>query len=314
MTGTGLNLARRFFAATKPLLETRIPGIMERAAVGLVGEGSECFGFDDEISRDHDWGPAFCIWLPKAELVACASRLEEALAELPETFEGMPSRLIPERRAGRVGPQSIESFYARFTGLEKAPCNWQEWRSIPEEALAACTNGEVFQDGPGLFSARRTALLNFYPEDVRRKKMAARCMIMAQAGQYNLPRSLQRGEYGAAMLAAARFAEAALSMAFLLNRRPMPFYKWACRAARNLPLLGPDAVGLAELLAGTRWNDPAEGVPAVEAVEEYCTKIADMLRREGLASEGGDWLWTLGVSVQMGIREPDLRRLDVMRD
>lgn len=29
----------------------------EKIAVGLVGEGSQCFGFDDEISTDHDFGP-----------------------------------------------------------------------------------------------------------------------------------------------------------------------------------------------------------------------------------------------------------------
>ena len=314
MSRAGLDLARRFFTAVKPFLESRVPHIMERAAVGLVGEGSECFGFDDEISRDHDWGPAFCIWLPEAELADCAVSLEDTLAELPKRFEGLPTRLSPERRAGRVGPQSIESFYAHFTGLKAAPVSWQEWRSISENALAACTNGEVFQDGAGIFSAHRAELLNFYPEDVRRKKIAARCMVMAQAGQYNLPRSLQRGEYGTAMLAAARFAEAALSMAFLLNRRPMPFYKWACRAARELPQLGRAVAGLVEQLAATRWNEPAAGVPAVNAIEDYCADVASLLRKENLASESGDWLWTLGISVQLGILEPELRCLDVMKD
>ena len=314
MTGTGLDLARRFFTAVKPLLEERIPHIMERAAVGLVGEGSECFGFDDEISRDHDWGPAFCIWLPEAELAACSSRLEDVLEQLPKTFEGLPTRLSPERRGDRVGPQSIEGFYSHFTGLKTPPRNWREWRGIAEAALATCTNGEVFQDGAGIFSAHRTELLNFYPEDVLRKKIAARCMIMAQAGQYNLPRSLQRGEYGTVMLAAARFAEAALSIAFLLNRRPMPFYKWACRAARQLPRLGVEAANLTEQLSGTRWNDPTEGIPAINAIEAYCAGIASTLRNKNFASVPGDWLWTLGISVQQGIREPELRCLDVMRD
>ena len=315
---TGLALARRFFAVARPTLLMHAPEAMDHAAVGLVGEGSECFGFDDAISRDHDWGPGFCLWLPEACMERYAGQLETALAALPETFEGFPSRFTEKaRREGasdRIGVLSIEHFYHRLAGVTQPPATLQDWRRLSEEALAACTNGEVFQDTPGIFTSFRTALNAFYPEPVRRKKMAARCMIMAQTGQYNLPRSLRRGETGAAMLAAARFAEAALSMAFLIEKRPMPFYKWACRAAQQIGPLGAGAAELTKLLSCTNWNDPEQGFPALDAIERYCTETADRLRSQGLCQNGGNWLWALGPELQRTIEDPELRRLDVMRD
>ena len=69
MTENGLGLARRFFQASLPALNEHIPDIMACSAAGLVGEGSECLGFDDAISRDHDWGAAFCLWIPDALFV-----------------------------------------------------------------------------------------------------------------------------------------------------------------------------------------------------------------------------------------------------
>ena len=60
----GLELAELFYRECGiPMLEQHFPEQMARIAVGMVGPGSECFGFDDVISREHDWGPGFCLWL-----------------------------------------------------------------------------------------------------------------------------------------------------------------------------------------------------------------------------------------------------------
>ena len=62
----GLELSERYYNAYgRQMLETQFPQIIDQTAAGLVGQGSECFGFDDEISMDHDYGPSFCIWLPR---------------------------------------------------------------------------------------------------------------------------------------------------------------------------------------------------------------------------------------------------------
>ncbi|WP_294623920.1 DUF4037 domain-containing protein [uncultured Bilophila sp.] len=310
----GLDLSRAFWEqCARPLFRRELPAFLDRAAIGLVGEGSECFGYDDEISRDHDWGPAFCLWLPQGEWETWTDKVEPLLARLPDSYEGFPVRMAPERRMGRVGPLSIEGFYAKFTGLPHPPRDWKQWRAVPEHFLAVCTNGAVFSDVPGTFTAFRDALLTYYPEDVRLKKMAARCMGMAQAGQYNLLRSLRRGETATCMLAAARFSEQAISMIFLLTRRYMPFYKWAHRGVGELPVLGRETADCVTRLAGLDWTlgprleDKAGGI-----VETLCEAVAERLRAEGLSDAPGAWLLEHGPSVQSRITTPELLRLPVM--
>lgn len=55
-----LEICRRYFDTLgRPMIERNFPRLVGRYAAGMVGEGSGCFGFDDEISRDHDFGPGF---------------------------------------------------------------------------------------------------------------------------------------------------------------------------------------------------------------------------------------------------------------
>lgn len=195
---------------------------------GMVGEGSGCFGFDDEISRDHDFGPGFCIWLTDDDYDAYAADLSTAYRKLPGDFMGLDKR---KYRCGRkIGSHEDFRFYTSFTGCADIPGTSMDWFLISEANLAAVTNGQVFFDGLGEFSRIRKGLLGFYPRDVLLKKLTARCAVVSQSGQYNFQRCLDRNDLTAAALALLRFVENSISMAHLLVRKPTPFYKWSFRS------------------------------------------------------------------------------------
>ena len=67
----GLELSESYFEEFgKPMLERDFPDLLPHLAAGLCGSGSECFGFDDEVSRDHDFEPGFLIFLPGEDTVS----------------------------------------------------------------------------------------------------------------------------------------------------------------------------------------------------------------------------------------------------
>lgn len=62
---SGLELSQKFFYAFgEPMLKKNFSSILPEISIGLAGEGSECLGYDDEFSHDHDFGAGFCIWVP----------------------------------------------------------------------------------------------------------------------------------------------------------------------------------------------------------------------------------------------------------
>ena len=83
----GMDLARGYWESFgKDMLEKDFPEIAGLVAAGLCGSGSECLGYVDEVSGDHDFEPGFCLFLPDEETVdrRTAFRLERAYAALPK--------------------------------------------------------------------------------------------------------------------------------------------------------------------------------------------------------------------------------------
>ena len=300
----GLDQARALYEEFgRPMLHEQFPQLEGRVAVGLAGHGSECYGFDDEISRDHDFARGFCLWLTDEDDLLYGVALNRAYRSLPLGQSGPRSALAEDN----CGVRRSAFFYRRYTGCPGAPESWQQWLALPSHALAEATNGEVFRDDLGAFSAVREQLLHGMPEDVRKKKLAARLIEMAQSGQYNYPRCLRHGERGAAALELADFVRAACGAIYLLERRHMPYTKWMLRGMDGLPGLGGLRSALEFLLTGEDDEALRRGV-----IEDLCATVARELRAQGLSGGSWDYLEPHAFAVQRQIENPQIRALHIM--
>ena len=333
---SGLALAREYWEAHgKPLLAERYPEYRGRIAAGLIGHGSECYGFDDATSRDHDFGPGFCLWLTAEDHAAIGERLQADYEALPRVFRGVGPRLETRRASGqgrRVGVFEVGAFFEGVTGLRAAPPadRPHEWLMLEEATLAAATNGAVFADPHGALSGTRDGFRRM-PGDVRLALIGRRLGMMAQAGQYNVPRMLDRGDGEAAWLAAAEFIGAAASVVFLLNGPTtvgyLPYYKWRFAALRELGarpasrlhgvhrdladvqrLASAACFGGAGFGEGGKGAAPARAALAV-AIERACADVANELRAQGLTESVDPFLEAHRTEVQSRIGDAWLRGL-----
>lgn len=381
---SGLKLARAFWTQMgKPMIAAKYPQYAGRIAAGLVGHGSECYGFDDTYSQDHDFGPRFCLWLTDEDYAAIGEQLEADYEALPRkfsvdaqgrvTFEaharsdasgtfpsaGAGSTVIPDatnaptpgtatddtataesgaassdvaeamttpidaplspvtpRAQGanrRDGVFRIGDFFESITGYRTAPAQTapHEWLMLAESTLAAATNGEVFADPTGQFSKTRQGFKDM-PDDVRLTLISKRLGMIAQAGQYNLPRSLKRGDGAAAWLSIHEFVQATASLVFLVNVPMvvgyMPYYKWQFAALRKLsgsmfallPNVGEQLetvmrLSSAACYGGAGFGEGGKGAATAikkinDIVEQIAADIVRELKREHLTTSGETFL------------------------
>lgn len=337
---SGLKLARAFWTQMgKPMIAAKYPQYAGRIAAGLVGHGSECYGFDDAYSQDHDFGPRFCLWLTDEDYAAIGEQLEVDYEALPRkfsvdaqgrvTFEaharsdasgafpsaGAGSPVTPRAQGAnrRDGVFRIGDFFESITGYRTAPAQTapHEWLMLAESTLAAATNGEVFADPTGQFSKTRQGFKDM-PDDVRLALISKRLGMIAQAGQYNLPRSLKRGDGAAAWLSIHEFVQATASLVFLVNVPMvvgyMPYYKWQFAALRKLsgsmfallPNVGEQLetvmrLSSAACYGGAGFGEGGKGAaPAIkkinDIVEQIAADIVRELKREHLTTSGETFL------------------------
>lgn len=310
----GMQLAKLYWQTYgKQLLELpKFKKYKNRIASGLVGHGSECYGFDDEISRDHDFGPGFCLWLTDEDYAEIGEDLQAAYDSLPQEYAGFGSREETPRAKScesskRVGVFSISEFFENITGFSAAPSQNEPhlWLSLSEPTLAAATNGQIFADPLGEFSKTRQSF-KLMPDDVRISLISRRLGMMAQAGQYNVPRMLARKDGAAAWLSINEFVHASASIVFLLNNPIsagyLPYYKWQFAALRKLSarmasrlsnvcnqLESLMRLSSAACFGGSGFGEGGKGSSEAESkineiIQNVCNEVVEELKYQGLSN------------------------------
>ena len=167
----GLELSERFYREYgEPLLKETFSDIMPYIATGLCGSGSECLGYDDDVSADHDFEPGFCIFLPGEDTVdrKLEFRLERAYAGLPKEFLGHKRSPLSPVGGNRHGVIRSDRFFTEKTGTPDGTLSTEQWLKIPEYSLLEATNGRIYHDGDGRFSSIRDHL-SAMPEEQKQK-------------------------------------------------------------------------------------------------------------------------------------------------
>jgi hypothetical protein len=86
-------------------LQEKFPGELPRIAAGIAGRGSECFGFDDEVSQDHDWGTGISFWLTEQDEREFGFKLERF------AFEGREAIIVYPEKAREGCPWLLKTEY-----------------------------------------------------------------------------------------------------------------------------------------------------------------------------------------------------------
>lgn len=308
----GLELAEKFYTEHgAPMIHSLFSEIEPMLAVGLCGSGSECFGFDDEISSDHDFEPSFCIFIPDEDVIdrQTAFQLEKAYNALPKEFMGYKRSNINPVGGKRTGVIRIGDFFESKSGSKSGILSTSEWFSVPEYSLAEAVNGKIFRDNLGLFSEIRTHLSQM-PVNVRLKKLAGNLLIMGQSGQYNYSRCLSHGESAAAQLSLFEFVKSAMNCIFLLNQVYMPYYKWSFRALRELSLLSALAQPMEHLISS--GNSENEAKEKAQIIEIICSDIIAEVKKQGLSEFSGDSAEGHAYAVNDAITDSEIRNLHIL--
>lgn len=309
----GFELSERFFREIGlPAVERRLPGCVRRLAVG-VEVGSQAHKNDDDVSRDHGWGPGFTVWLGREDFDDYGERLQEILDSLPQEYDGFHWENPPERTCRVV---EVGSYIKSVVGFSEPPESPKDWLRIPESYLFELAPSRLFHDEPGFVSARLRAFSR-YPEDVWRQRMGACLSWCWEWGRKHLFRAEARGDHVTAFTYWTRFAEYAMKVGFLVNRRYAPYHKWLWAEFKKLEGIAVEVCPL--LREGfARASGRRELVERIEAI------YMDELEKLGFPPPAqvttrrtaypDNRLYRFAVDIRRGVEDPEVKNLHLREE
>ncbi|MBN1412337.1 MAG: DUF4037 domain-containing protein [Spirochaetales bacterium] len=263
----GMQLCRLFYEETvKPMLERHFPGLAWSA--GRLDQGSDVLGFDTAQSMDHHWGPKTMLFLDENDASRYGQQINDIFAnELPFEFHGFPTHFheihidggVLQKKneypiAHCVTVHTIPGFFTGYIGVDPTgPITEKDWLSMPQQALCTIARGEVFHDGLEQLN-RIKKKLKWYPEEIRYYVLMCQWQRISQEEPF-MARCGDVGDDLGSRIVAARMVTEIMRLAFLMERRYTPYFKWFGSAFAELSCARDLSPVLQNVLAAQNWKD-----------------------------------------------------------
>jgi hypothetical protein len=287
----GLDVAEDFFLHWGiPALEEEFPDLLRRISAGRFS-GSDVLRADDDISKDHNWGPQFTLFLSQDDFEKFATHLSQTMNEkAPPNWNGYRVDGAGDKN---VLVENVPEWVEKHIGFAAFPQSDSDWNIVVrhrrlggtvearESALYYLRYGALWLDNNEEFGRWRK-VLEKYPDTVWYARLAEECFRMWQYGQYNfIQRISKRDDPLAVSLCLGEFVEGVMRMLLLLYRHYTPYWKWLAHEFRRVDR----ASHYAPLLETLVNSD--DRVQQVNLVKQICDDIYQELLSIGVISKRG---------------------------
>lgn len=284
----GLDIAKDFFLNWGlPSLQENFPDLLERMSVGRFA-GSDVLHADDDISKDHNWGPQFSVFLSPVDYEQFADQLSETMnKDAPAKWKGY---WLDGAGDKNVLVENVPLWIKENIGFTALPQSDSDWNIIVNErqlsgtvegresALYYLRYGALWLDNNAEFTRWREVLTK-YPDSVWYTRLAEECFRIWQYGQYNfVQRISKRNDPLAVSVCLGEFIEGVMRIMLLLHRNYTPYWKWLAHQFRQLER----ALHYATLLESlVQFNDRSQ---QAKIVTQICDDIYQELLSLGVIS------------------------------
>ncbi len=249
-----------------PIMAERFPDL--KCAAATLGMCSEVLGTDDEVSRDHEWGPRLTVFLSEQDHARYATEVMGVYRELlPAQFKRLnmmwrkPGVDIHDTREAalyHVSVGTVSRTLDFYGGIRTLPLKDLDWLRISEQHLLEFTSGVVYRDDIGELTRARE-LLAYYPDNV------ARFLLMCEWQTVNsdwwpIGRIGARGDRLGLRLQAAKAAQHLMRIAFMVCRKYCPYKKWFGTLFKALPVADALESVTLDLLQEDDWQKVEEKI------------------------------------------------------
>ena len=244
----GLRLSELYYKQiVEPILRSKFPRL--KYSAGLLGSGSEVLGYDNQQSRDHNWGLRLFLFLNDDDLKTKSNRIDKVLRRnLPNSFLGYSTsfgkpdeigvRIPKQSSSGKIEHYimfySIKSFFKEYLGIDPfQKITDSIWLTLPQQKLLSIVKGKIFHDGLGIKPIIRN--FEYYPRDVWLFMLASQWSKISQKEAFVARTAVVGDELGSRIIA-SEIVKDLMGLCFLMERRYATYCKWFGKAFSELEI------------------------------------------------------------------------------